>query len=282
MPKQALLWCRDRITVSGKGTLLIGFFAVLFAFLPTTVLAGSIGEGFTGAGKFTAGTAVSINKDNPEDIALAEVANSDYLLGVVQESGDNLLTFSKDGSRVTVAVSGQVAVFASDANGVIKKGDFVGASWLQGVAMRSNVTDERKMLGVALEDFDVAAAKEYGEIETPSGKRSVKVAPLVVRLFDRETSPGQTAARTGLESFVNKLVGRDVSFARVLIGVLVFGISMVVCALFVYSAIRSSFISIGRNPLASSSIYSSLLHVSLLSTGIVLIGTSLAYIVLVV
>jgi uncharacterized membrane protein len=138
------------------------------------------------------------------------------------------------------------------------------------------------LLGIALDDFDLSSANEYGEIDTPDGKQEVKIGTINVRLFEKEGSEELLLNKGGLEGFLTSLAGREVSFAKIMAGSIIFLMSVVVAGFFASSSIKGSFISIGRNPMASASIYRSLLHVTMVSVIVIVIGTALSYVVLVV
>jgi hypothetical protein len=249
----------------------------------TGIYAASIGEEFSNSGSFIAGTIVSLKKDNPKEIELSNINNSNYMLGVVVDGSENSVTFSKGFSEATVALSGDVQVLVSDANGEIFKGDFISASWLEGVGMRSNPDINQKLLGVALEDFDLDNSTSYGEIETPFGNKSIKVGAISIRIFEKEGPlTNINNENSGVQGLLEKVTGKQVSIAKVLAGSMLFMSSLLIAGLFITTSIRGSFVSIGRNPLSSISIYKSLLHVSGLSVLVVLIGAALSYVVLVI
>lgn len=253
-------------------------------FVVFTPLASSstISEEFSTDKSFPIGSVVSINRENPSSVELGTIGNGAYLFGVVVNQNNGSVTFSKQDSSTTVALSGEVQVLVSDANGEIKKGDFIGASWLEGVGMKSLESDRQKLVGVALEDFSRSSAKPYGEIQTYTGDKDISVAVLKVRLFDKEGMVKEGATATGLERIFNGVAGKQVSMAKILASAVLFIVTLIVASMFIVSSIRGSFISIGRNPMASASIYRSLLHVSGLSVLVLIIGTALTYVVLVV
>lgn len=243
---------------------------------------GLLSEEFSVDGTNTVGTIVSIDKTDPQSVELATLTNSEYLLGVVVADNQSSVTFTKAGSETTVALSGEVAVYVNDANGDIKTGDFIGASWLEGVGMKSLDQNNQKLLGIALEDYDASSAKAYGEIETSSGVKDVSVDVIKVRLFDKEGIAENTKSKDGLEDILSSVAGKQISYAKVLASSILFLVTLTVAGMFIVSSIRGSFISIGRNPMASATIYKSLLHVSGLSVLVLIIGTALTYVVLVI
>lgn len=253
---------------------------LLPAISPVRIHASSLAEGFTTSSNPKTGMLVSTVADKPGELQLATVDNSDYLVGVVQTEGNGLISFTKDGANVSVATTGVVTAYVTDANGSVKKGDFIAASWLDGVGMRVNQGANQKVLGTALEDFNDSAAKEFDDVSTPGGNRTVKVGSLAVRLFGTP-SKQLSADQSGISGFAARLVGKQVAFIRVVVAFLVFTITLIVSGIFIRSSIKNSFISIGRNPMASKSIYRSLLQVSVISMAIILIGTAAAYAVVV-
>ena len=264
------------------GVLLLLF--LIFGILNAYSSASTLGEEFISSERFEKGSIVSLKKDNPKEVELSTILNNKYLLGVVNDTGSNLITYSRGNSELAVSLSGEVQVFVTDVNGEIKKGDFIGASWLEGVGMKADSKKEQKLLGVALEDFNIDGnAKEYGEIDTPDGMKTVRVDTILIRLFNKDTSGSTTTTNTdSIEGFIRSIAGRDVSFAKAVSVSIIFLTSLVAAGFFVSSSIRGSFVSRGRNPRASASIYKGLLHVTTVAIIVIMIGTTLSYVVLVI
>lgn len=263
-------------------TLVFSAFVVIFG-QSHAVIASTVGEEFAVFNAFQEGFIVSINPNSVDGVELASLSTGQYSLGITNESADNVITYTKENGTISVALSGEVLVYVTDANGEVKKGDFIGVSWLEGVGMRALDNQEQKLLGVALEDFNSATAQPYGEIETSDGNKDVSVGTVKVRLFDKEGSVDATLSNlSGLESFANSLAGKSVDPLRVLAGSLIFIMGTALAGFFAYSSIKGSFISVGRNPMASASIYRNLIQVSMISVAALVIGATLAYVVLVV
>ncbi len=241
-----------------------------------------LSEQFKQDGSVFTGAVVSLDEQDATRIDLATVENTDYLVGVVVDDASGSLQFAKSGAQANVALSGEAEVYVTDVNGVVKTGDFVSVSWVEGLAMKASSTQIQKPIGIALEDYDESKQKQYGDVTTPEGTKSANVDIVRIRLFDRQANDTGISTRNGVEGFIQNLAGKDVSYAKILAGTLIFFLSLLIAGLFIISSIRGSFISIGRNPMASNSIYKSLLHVSGLSVIVILIGTALAYVVLVV
>lgn len=268
--------------ITGKSTALAVLLCVFLYPASLVAAVGLVGEEFVSDGTFKPGSIVSIDKNNPESIELSNLSNSDYLLGVVAHQEENSVTFSKEGSKTTVTLNGEVEAFVSDANGVVRTGDFIGGSWLEGVGMKSLESDKQKLLGVALEDFNSSESKLYGDIDTDTGKKSISIDAVKIRLFEKQGTKQVITPQSGVENILSNIAGKEISYAKVLACSLLFLITLIVSGTFIVSSIKGSFISMGRNPLASASIYKSLLHVSWLSVLVLIIGTALTYVVLVV
>lgn len=273
-------------TYTSRKPYLLGFlmFGVLSLILGAHTTASIVGEEFVAEKQFEKGSVVSLSQNDPKTVELASVLNSEYLIGVVNETSSNVVTYAKgsQGFKISVSLAGETEVFVNNANGQINKGDFIGASWLEGVGMKAVTSDKQKLLGVALDDFDLTSAKDYGEIDTPNGKKQVKIGTINVRLFEKEGSENLLLKKGGLEGFLTTLAGREISFAKIMAGSIIFLMSVVLAGFFATSSIKGSFISIGRNPMASASIYRNLLHVTMVAVIVIVIGTALSYVVLVV
>jgi hypothetical protein len=260
----------------------IAVFSVLFFFsyLSPSVKANTVGEEFLAPENYAKGSVVSLNQDNPKEVILGNLTNDDYLLGVINSSDENSVTYSKELSNVTVSLSGEVQVFVTDAAGEIKKGDFVGASWIEGVAMKSDSKDIQRLLGVALGDADFSTANEYGPIDTTDGQRDARIGSLRIRLFNKDSLAERSDEQSVLTGFLQDLSGKEVSVAKAFVVTFIFVGSLALAGFFVGSSLRGSFISIGRNPRASTIIFRDLTHVTSVSLIMILMGTALSYVVL--
>jgi multisubunit Na+/H+ antiporter MnhB subunit len=76
------------------------------------------------------------------------------------------------------------------------------------------------------------------------------------------------------------VANRPVSESRVYISLVILGISAVIAGSMLYAGIRSSIISIGRNPLSKRSIIRSLIQVTLTSLIVFIIGLFAVYLLL--
>ena len=245
---------------------------------PAIASASTISESYPG-GDFTVGTIVSLKEDNPQEIELANVNNSQYIFGVVTEADEAILAFTTSGNRANVATFGEVLTYVSDINGDIKEGDFIVASQINGVGMRAG-DRSGNVLGVASADFDENStlAMVYDLVDLD---KEVTIGPIPVRLLARDVSASDGSDDvTALEELGEKLVGKPVTLIQIIVAVALFMMTLGISGVILYSAIRGSFKSIGRNPLASKSIFSSLFQIVVVSITVMLIGLFAGYLIL--
>jgi len=260
-------------------------------FSPAVVYAEGIkatySEGAISPDRLVVGTLTSLITTEPISVEAADVNTGNYLAGVVVEQDNGLIVSDIEGSNVYIATEGVVLAFVSDVNGEVKAGDFIGASWIKGVGMKvlEQVNVDQKVIGVALQDLNTEDEFSFfiEKVETLDGDREARVGRISIKLFPRDVGPYFASdTPSGLEEFASKLAGKDVAFIRIVAALLLFGISVGVSAIFMSNAIRGSLKSIGRNPLASQSIFATLTQISTVSIGLIIVGAAVAYVVLVV
>lgn len=270
----------SRVRVYSKIFVIVGFFTFVI-FGGVSVHAVSISEDFKANDSYPNGSIVSLTKASSDQVELSNTNNTDYLLGVVNDPNQSAISFDKNETDVSVALRGDVKVLVSNVNGEIVQGDFITTSWLDGVGMKASADSQQKIIGVAQEDFDLSQATEYGDIDTPSGKQKVSVDTVLVRLSDKEGTESTLENKNSVEEAFSEVIGQDVSLDKIIIGSLLFVMSLTVSGMFTISSIKGSFISIGRNPMASTSINKGMVRVAIISTVILLTGTVVAYAVMV-
>ncbi len=104
------------------------------------------------------------------------------------------------------------------------------------------------------------------EVDIAIGKNPVYQEKLVAPVF--------------LRNFGESIAGKPVSSLRIYMSLSILIVSGAVASSLVYSAIRSSMVAVGRNPLSKKSIMRSLLQVVVISLVIFLCGLAGMYIIL--
>ncbi len=259
--------------------------AILLA--PSVVVASaqgnsSIAQGFkANATNITAAAIVGLEKSNTNTIELSSTGNVARMVGVVSDKP--LIELSGGTSGIQVVTSGLTIVLVSDINGKVVNGDKITASPIEGIGMKA--TESTTVVGTV--QGDLASAKtETRSITTNTGKKEavhigllpvqVGVSYYTVATQDSPFVPGF------LQSLANNVTGRNVSPVRVLVAALILLLLFVSVTVLLYSAVRSSIISIGRNPLSESAVRKSLLEVGLTVVAVLLFATLVIYLVLTV
>lgn len=247
----------------------------------SSTLAESISTQYENPQNLVVGQAVSIDSEDTQSIVAANLDNRDYFVGIVQYLNDTSIAVAEEDAEVGVTVSGEANALVSDIAGEVSEGDALIVSAVDGVLQKR--TDETlPAVAVALADFDTSTAAVYESIEfTDGSEQDISVNSVRIRLLSGAgaAAGALNADNSGLLSFI---AGKDVSTARTIFALVIFVASLGAAVLYTYSSIKGSFVSLGRNPLASGSILSGVAQVSLLSVVILTIGSAASYVVLVV
>lgn len=241
--------------------------------------ASSIAQGFLAASdNIVSGSLVSVQGDNPNTVELANMQNSDLLVGIVGE--DSLIELS-DGGGTQVVVSGVASALVSDINGDIRAGDRVTASPIAGVGMRA--AESVVVVGVAQESLDDVDTTARIIDDNQGNPQSVSIGILPIQVgtvFYAGEDDGSAFVPGFLQSLANTVAGRNVSPVRVLVAALILLLLFVCVIVLLYSATKSSIISIGRNPLSEKAVHKSLFEVGLTIIGIMAFAVILIYLIL--
>jgi len=242
--------------------------------------ASSIAQGFQTSDKnVVAGTIVSLKRGSPNSVELSSVTNLDQMTGVTGEK--SVIELSTGTTGVQVVTNGVTPTLLSDINGDIKSGDKITASPIAGVGMRA--TNSTLVIGTALGDLS-AATKETRTVKDKGGKtREVHIGAVPIqvdKVFYEAPSDQNTFLPPALQDFADGLAGHKVSPVRVLVAALLVVFLFAAVTILLYSAVRSSIISIGRNPLSESAVRKSLMQVGLTVTGIFVFTTIVIYLIL--
>lgn len=247
--------------------------------VPTVSAVTSLSESYSSSEDLAIGSLVSVKDDQTDVIEASESSNVDNLLGVVIASGSSLLTLSngKDG-QVQVATSGTLPVIVSDINGEITRGDHITAGPVKGVGMRA--TANVRVVGIAQGKMTNVREQKYKDSDGVEKTMKLGEVPVLVNVAYYFKEPDKTIVPSAIQNVANSLAGREVGTVPILISGAIFLIMLIIVASLIYSMIRSSIISVGRNPLSQSAIYRDLVQLSGLVLGILGVGLVTIYLVL--
>ena len=215
----------------------------------------TIAKSFGAKTKIEPGTVVALTKDDPESVEPAPAADVNRIYGVVIEQTEAAVTLQKQDQTVFVATSGAYPILVSASNGSIKSGDYLSMSKTYGVAGKASINQEY-VVGKALDDFNNAATGKIKAELTPGKTPQIK---------------GDKAVPGPLLRLAYAIAGKPVSAARIYSALAIFVITLIVAASLILVGVRTSLISIGRNPLSKHSIMQSLTQV-IVAAGLVFIG----------
>lgn len=213
---------------------------------------------------------------------------SEKMLGVVIQPNDAPLSLSEAtaGEKVYVATAGSYRILVSNQNGVIKKGDYLIISSLEGIGMKVDGSAQY-VVGKTLEGFDGASAvlSQTTVKDTTGTNKTVNFGYVKAEIsISRNPLLRSSAPASTLPNFLQKaseaIANKPVPPVRVYISLAVVIVTAIIVCTILYAGIRTSVISMGRNPLARNSIMRSLTSVLLIGMIILITGLFGVYLLL--
>lgn len=262
-------------------TLLLSFTLLVAAIFPIVANASSIAQSYKSAKPIRSGSLVSLNNKKSGQVEASTYLTNKNLIGVVIGGEDSALVLNSDESKVTVASSGQTSVLVSDINGKISSGDKVTTSPIAGVGMKA--TEGGKVVGIAVEEFTSKKATESFQVTNKSGETKTANVGLINVEIEVQYISGassNSAVPESVQRLSDSIAGKPVSSAKIFLGGLIVLSSVVISAIIVYTGVRASFISLGRNPLAQKGISRVLLQTLITAFGFIVICSIITYIIL--
>ncbi|HEX7260018.1 MAG TPA: hypothetical protein VF272_03765 [Candidatus Saccharimonadia bacterium] len=260
--------------------LFAGVFLLGLAMTPWLTLAAAISHGYQGDSNLVVGTLVAQSNDDKSRVVAADNKRPDSLIGVVVENRTSTLEITDPSDDIQVATSGKTTVIVSDIAGRIKAGDLIAASPIQGVGMKAVVAG--KSIGVSQSDAPANGSKTTTVTSTDGKTQTVQIStiPVVLEVAYFVPPAEKSPFPVFIQKFANILAGKPVAIIRVLIATVLVVTAMVVIGVILFSGIRSTLISVGRNPLARGSIFQVLWRI-LATVLVILIGAfGAAYLVI--
>lgn len=249
--------------------------------IPTAAAAvTTISQGFSTTDNVRIGSIVSLKSNSSDQVEASNGSNVDNTLGVVIDNGNTLLTLtSSQSNQVQVATSGIVEALVSNINGNINQNDEITASPINGVGMKA--TENTRVVGVA----QVALNKTNGSAQTYKDNKGTHTIllgeiPILVNVSYYFRQPDKSIIPAAIQNVANSLAGKAVSPLPIIVSSAIFLITLIVVVSIIYSMIRSSIISVGRNPMAQSAIYRDIIQMSVLVLGILSVAMVAIYLTL--
>jgi hypothetical protein len=244
----------------------------------------SLSQGFATANPITIGSLVSLDAKASGTVVPTDVTNASRLFGVAIPPTSASISLSGSGSQgqVQVATSGTATILVSTANGPIKVGDFIAASTIGGVGQKAD--GAVRVIGTAQADFDGSGENTTKRTINIDGKQTqVTIGQVQVEIsVSTYTSSDNQSFKvpSWAQGLSNTLAGKSVDPIRILIAGLVLLIAIISITVLLYSAVRNSIISIGRNPLSRRSVLAGMFQVMLICLVILVAAVAVIYFVI--
>ncbi|MGI9027820.1 MAG: hypothetical protein ACR2FM_03185 [Candidatus Saccharimonadales bacterium] len=237
------------------------------------ILAQTVLQGYSSDEALQKGMLVALKKDDQSKIEAINDKNLQDLKGVVADANDSPVTISGDGQKIFVATEGSYEVLVSNENGSIEQGDYISGSSLAGIGMKANDKQEN-VAGRAIGKFE-GAGDSIGKSTTKSGA-TVAFGRIQVDIGVTKNPllkiPEKDKVPDGLQRIASTVAEKQVSTLRIYLAMMVLLISAFVAGTTLFSGVRSTVISVGRNPLSRGIIFKGLFQVLLLSLIIFITG----------
>lgn len=240
------------------------------------VSADSLVRGFKSKGLLQPGWVVAISKGTTDMVEAAPANDPSRMYGVVIDPSQAPATVRRQESQQVYVVSnGTFPVLANTQNGVIRPGDYVSMSRTDGIASKAT-SQQLYVLGRAVEGFD---GRNNVLVNGNNGSAigRIQVDLNVIRnplQYDRVAIPSP------LKRAGEAIAGRNVSAERIYAALAVFLVSAILAGILLWSGVRSSIVSIGRNPLSRHSILQGLIQVIGAAGAVLIIGVIGVYLLL--
>lgn len=212
--------------------------------------------------------------------------NLSAIHGVVVQPNDAPLTLSATNveRQVYVATSGTYTILVSDESGPIKKDDYIALSSIDGVGMLANPLPN-VIAGRAVTGFDGKSnVKSQATVKDSNGRDRVVKFGYVTANINVTRNPLVRDKAPVLPGFLKQaaegVADKPVSPLRAYLSVIVLVMTTLIVIVVVATGIRSSLISLGRNPLARASISRNLVQIVLIAIMILIVGLTAVYLLL--
>lgn len=259
-------------------TLLVGS-VLLLTSIHTAHALTVISESYQSQSTLPVGTIVSLVKDSRTDVEPSLTSNVDNLLGVTINPDSSLITVSTGNTQqAQIATSGTLPVMVSNINGEVKRGDHVTASPLKGLGMLAN--GNVRVVGIAQGDMTSRREEIIKDVDGNDQKVTIGEVPVLINVAYFFKEPEKSVIPASLQNVANSLAGREVQPIPIIISGAIFIVTIIAVVSIIFSMIRHSIISVGRNPMSQSAVYRDVIHLSALVVGILAVATVAIYMVL--
>jgi hypothetical protein len=237
--------------------------------------ADTIVQSFKASSNIPPGWLVSLTSNSTNTVELTPANQSNDIFGVTIESSQAPITLQRQSDQqIYVANSGTYPVLVSTQNGPIYAGDYLSISSTSGIAAKA-VSNQSVIVGQASQKFNGSS----GVLSSSNGVKVGKISAVI----DVEANPllkNNIAVPSVIRKAGTSIAGRDISPTRIYLSLLIFVAAAALAFGVLIAGIRSSVISIGRNPLSKRPILRALSEVIISALLVLAMGVVAVYLLL--
>ena len=229
--------------------------------------------GFNSKDVLTPGLVVSVDNSQARSVMAAKADDESKMFGVVVDPSDAPFTLNGQGSKVFVASSGIYRVLVSTSNGIIHPGDFISMSTINGIAAKATAV-QSTTLGQAESSFDGTS-----NVITNNGGQAIGRIYINISI-QKNPFANNDPIPVFLKRIAVSLANKPVPVVRIYAALAIFIIAAIVAITILWSGIRNSMVSIGRNPLSRRVILAGLYKIIFTGLSVFVIGVAGVYLLL--
>ncbi|MBP7857694.1 MAG: hypothetical protein WAW63_02045 [Candidatus Saccharimonadales bacterium] len=254
--------------------------------LPVIVSAQTVSQGYGVTGVVQKGMIVMLDPKDSSKVQALTNKSDKSMHGVVVSANDTVVSLGGDSTatQVYIASNGKYDALVSTQNGPIKSGDIISISALDGIGMKAD-SRQAVILGKALSGFDGSKnVSGNASLTSSSGKKDVAIGLIQIDIGISRNPLAVSVSGPPVPAFLRKsgdsIAGKPVSTVRLYVSLAILLITIFMTGSLLYGGVRSSLVSIGRNPLAKKSILRGLIQVVVLGLIVFVIGLIAIYLLL--
>lgn len=268
------------------GFITVAIVAILSLLLYLPTAAQSVSQAYATDGNVQKGMIVMIDPKNSKKVQPLSNKKDVAMQGVAVAANDTVVSLGSevDLTQVYVASTGKYQALISTQNGPIKVGDLISISSLDGIGMKAD-EGQNTILGKAISAFDGKSyASSTTALKTSAGTKEVAIGLVNIDISISRNPLASSVDGPPVPQFLrtasNAVSGKPVSTVRLYVSLAILLLTIFLASNVLYGGIRSSIISIGRNPLAKKSIIRGLVQVITVGLIVLVIGLFSVYLLL--
>lgn len=244
-------------------------------------------QGYSAETPLDTGTIVQLTGQDANKVKIAKQAELQNMFGVTVDRNQLPIALSNEAleNEAFIAASGTYSVLVSTQAGPIANGDYITLSSINGVGMKAG-TEESTVFGRANAGFDGKGVTLGATTlkDTDGNNNKAVVLGSIPVTIDIKSNPNEKSTEVQVPEFLKRvgqaIAEKEVSAIRIYISLAITAVSLIASIIIIYSGVRNSIISIGRNPMSKKSIFRALLEIILASILTLIIGLFAVYLLL--